>query len=81
MKLSITDILFFLVPTIFFTIILYIMVGWTFYISFSDWQGTAPNYNFAGLKWYQLMFKLDRFWVDIRNNIIYGFWLELDLQQ
>jgi ABC-type sugar transport system permease subunit len=57
------------------------MVGWTFYISFSDWQGTAPNYNFAGLKWYQLMFKLDRFWVDIRNNIIYGFWLELDLQQ
>jgi len=71
MKLSITDILFFLVPTIFFTIILYVMVGWTFYISFSDWQGTAPNYNFVGLKWYQLMFKLDRFWVDIRNNIIW----------
>jgi len=71
MKLSITDILLFLVPSIFFTVILYIMVGWTFYISFSDWQGTAPNYNFAGLKWYQLMFKLDRFWVDIRNNIIW----------
>lgn len=71
MKLSITDILLFLIPSIFFTVILYIMVGWTFYISFSDWQGTAPNYNFAGLKWYQLMFKLDRFWVDIRNNIIW----------
>jgi ABC-type sugar transport system permease subunit len=45
------------------------MLVWTIYVSFSDWSGTAPNFRFAGLKWYQLMFGLDRFWVDVRNNL------------
>jgi ABC-type sugar transport system permease subunit len=45
------------------------MLIWTIYVSFSDWSGTAPNFRFAGLKWYQLMVGLDRFWVDVRNNL------------
>src|SRR5438128_9874934 len=45
------------------------MLAWTVYTSFSDWQGTAPNYAFAGLKWYRFMVGLDRFWVDLGNNL------------
>ncbi len=59
----------FLFPILIFIVILYGMLGWTFYVSFSDWQGTAPNYKFVGLKWYNFMFSMDRFWVDIKNNL------------
>jgi len=52
-----------------FLFLLYAMLGWTFYTSVSNWQGTAANYSFGGLKWYRLMFSLDRFWVDIANNL------------
>src|SRR5437879_13536643 len=45
------------------------MLAWTVYTSLSDWQGTAPNYTFAGLKWYRFMVGLDRFWVDLDNNL------------
>jgi ABC-type sugar transport system permease subunit len=68
-KLSFTEILVFLVPLLFFLTILYGMLIWTIYTSFANWSGTAPNYEFAGLKWYQLMFGLDRFWVDVGNNL------------
>lgn len=45
------------------------MLGWTLYVSFSEWQGVAPNYAFAGFKWYKLMFGLARFQADIMNNL------------
>jgi ABC-type sugar transport system permease subunit len=45
------------------------MLGWTIYVSFADWKGTAPNFEFAGLKWYRLMFNLDRFQADVINNL------------
>ncbi|HEC22242.1 MAG TPA: sugar ABC transporter permease [Chloroflexi bacterium] len=63
------EIVVFLLPLLFFVIVLYGMLGWTFYVSFADWQGTAPNFEFVGLKWYRLMFGLDRFWVDVVNNL------------
>lgn len=59
----------FLLPLLIFLVILYGMLAWTFYVSMADWRGTAPNYTFVGLKWYKLMFSLDRFWVDVRNNL------------
>lgn len=59
----------FAAPLLIFLAILYGMLGWTFYTSVSEWAGTAANYNFAGLKWYRLMVTLDRFWVDLGNNI------------
>lgn len=68
-RLNFLEILVFLAPLLFFLIILYGMLGWTIYTSFSDWSGTAPNYDFAGLKWYKLMFNLDRFRVDVNNNL------------
>ncbi len=59
----------FLTPLLICLAILYGMLGWTLYVSMSNWVGTAPNYEFAGLKWYQMMLRLDRFWVDIQNNV------------
>ncbi len=61
--------LVFLLPLLTFLVVLYGMLFWTFYVSVADWKGTAPNYTFVGLKWYKLMFGLDRFWVDVRNNL------------
>ena len=59
----------FALPLVIFLFLLYAMLGWTFYTSVSNWQGTAADYSFGGLKWYRLMFSLDRFWVDIANNL------------
>jgi ABC-type sugar transport system permease subunit len=56
-------------PLLFFLLILYGMLAWTLYTSFSNWQGTAADYRFAGLTWYRLMLSQDRFWVDVGNNI------------
>jgi len=59
----------FALPLLVFLLVLYGMLAWTVYTSLSDWQGTAPNYAFAGLKWYRFMIGLDRFWVDLDNNL------------
>jgi raffinose/stachyose/melibiose transport system permease protein len=73
---SIVDFFVFLFPLLFFLTILYGMLGWTFYISFSNWQGTAPNYELARtdgqidlFRWYRLMFGLGRFQADVANNL------------
>lgn len=42
---------------------------WTIYVSFTDWNTIAPNYEFNGLKWYQFLFDQPRFWVDVQNNL------------
>lgn len=68
-RFSILDFLVFVLPLLLPVILLYGMLVWTFYVSFADWSGVAPNYTFAGLKWYRMMVSLDRFWVDVRNNL------------
>ena len=59
----------FALPLLFFLVILYGMLAWTLYTSVSNWQGGATDYRFAGLTWYRLMLRQDRFWVDIGNNV------------
>src|SRR5439155_1734 len=59
----------FALPLLVFLLVLYGMLAWTVYTSLSDWQGTPPNYTFAGLKWYRFMVGVDRFWVDLDNNL------------
>jgi ABC-type sugar transport system permease subunit len=68
-ELTLVENLIFLVPLLLFLILLYGMLLWTIYVSFSDWSGVAPNFTFAGLKWYQLMFGLARFQADVVNNL------------
>ena len=73
-RLSIGEFLVFLLPTIVVLLLLYGMLAWTIYVSFSAWQGVAPDYTFAGLKWYRMMFSLARFRQDVINNLL---WLGL----
>lgn len=68
-KYTFIESLIFKVPLLTFVALLYGMLGWTVYVSFANWKGTKPNFEFAGLKWYQLMFNLDRFQADIVNNL------------
>lgn len=68
-RIDFASLFVFLFPLLLFLTILFGMLGWTFYVSFANWSGTAPNYEFAGLKWYRLMVSLDRFWVDMANNL------------
>ena len=73
-KYTFTEFLIFKFPLMFFVGLLYGMLGWTIVVSFTNWHGTAPNYDFAGFKWYRLMITLDRFHVDVANNLK---WLSL----
>jgi ABC-type sugar transport system permease subunit len=70
-RLNPLETLLFLVPLLFFVILLYGALLWTIYVSFADWQTIAPNYEFAGLKWYQFLISQPRFEVDIRNNLMW----------
>ena len=51
----------FLFPLLVTLTLLYGMLGWTLVVSFSDWQGVKPNYDFAGFKWYEMMLTHPRF--------------------
>jgi len=73
-RYTFAEFLIFAFPLLFFAALLYGMLGWTIMVSFTNWFGTAPNYDFAGLKWYQLMITLDRFRVAMANNLK---WLSL----
>lgn len=58
-----------LLPLLITVVLLYVMLFWTFYTSLSNWKGVLPNYTFVGLKWYKMMFTMDRFWTDFMNNL------------
>ncbi|RKX41709.1 MAG: sugar ABC transporter permease [Thermotogae bacterium] len=58
-----------LLPLLITVVLLYVMLFWTFYTSLSNWKGVSPNYTFVGLKWYKMMFTMDRFWTDFMNNL------------
>lgn len=68
-RITFGEFIVFLFPLLIFLSLLYGMLGWTFYVSFSDWRGVTPNFEFAGFKWYQLMFNQARFQADIVNNL------------
>ena len=67
-KYTFIESLIFKVPLLTFVALLYGMLGWTIYVSFANWKGTKPNFEFAGFKWYQLLVNLDRFQADIVNR-------------
>jgi ABC-type sugar transport system permease subunit len=68
-SMTIPELLVFLLPLLFFVVLLYGMLAWTVYVSFADWRGVEPTYELAGLKWYKMMFSLPRFQADIVNNL------------
>jgi ABC-type sugar transport system permease subunit len=63
--------LLFVGPLLLFVCLLYGALLWTIYVSFSDWSTIAPNYEFAGLKWYRFLIHQPRFEVDVGNNLLW----------
>jgi ABC-type sugar transport system permease subunit len=68
-RYTFTEFLVFKFPLLVFVGLLYGMLAWTIVVSFTNWRGTAPNFDLAGLKWYRMMITLDRFKVDVANNL------------
>lgn len=52
-------------------IFIYGFIGWTVRVSFSQWVGLLPNYDWAGLENYANLMRDPRFHIDIRNTIIF----------
>lgn len=65
------EVALFLVPMLVFVVLLYGTLLWTVYVSFADWWTIAPNYQPAGLKWYQFLVRQPRFAVDVVNNLLW----------
>lgn len=70
-RLDLAEVALFLVPLLAFVVLLYGTLLWTIYVSFTDWGTIAPNYQLAGLKWYQFLVRQPRFAVDVVNNLLW----------
>ncbi|MDY7027263.1 MAG: sugar ABC transporter permease [Spirochaetota bacterium] len=51
-------------------LLFYYAVGWNFYLSFTDWKGFIPTYNWIGLKNYFELFTDSLFWISLKNNLL-----------
>ena len=69
--LNLPEILIFLVPLLFFVILLYGTLLWTIYVSFTNWETVAPNYDLTGPKWYEFVVAQPRFAIDVQNNLLW----------
>jgi len=65
------DLFLFLTPLLAIVALMYGMMAWTVYVSMNDWVGMAPHWNFSGLKNYVTLFHMERFWVNLKNNLIW----------
>ena len=71
MRVRLRTLLFFLLPGFTIVGILYYMLAWTGIVSTMDWVGMAPVWKFAGLKNYRILFTSQRFWTNVKNNMIW----------
>lgn len=56
-----------LVSVIAVAIFVYGFIGWTIYISFSNWTRLIPDYTFVGLRNFSRVFAYPRFQIGLRN--------------
>ncbi|GGJ95613.1 sugar ABC transporter permease [Lentibacillus kapialis] len=62
----------FLVPSVILILIfVYGFIGWTGYVSVSNWSTLVPDFSFAGLANYINLFQDYRFQADLRNTIFF----------
>ncbi|WP_164667842.1 carbohydrate ABC transporter permease [Virgibacillus doumboii] len=62
----------FLIPSlILIFIFVYGFIGWTGYVSVSNWNSLVPDLSFAGLENYIYLFQDYRFQADLRNTIFF----------
>ena len=53
-------------------VFIYIFMGWTLYISVSNWDRPALDLSFAGLKNWQRLVNDPRFHIDLRNLVLFA---------
>ncbi|MFN8439309.1 MAG: sugar ABC transporter permease [Caldilineaceae bacterium] len=53
-------------------IFIYGFIGWTFYISTTDWKSSVVDFTFVGLKNWNRMINDRRFQIDLRNLLFYA---------
>ena len=64
--------LLFLFPSMaLIAVFVYGFIGWTGYVSLSNWNSLIPDFSFAGLKNYTYLFHNFRFQSDLRNTIFF----------
>ena len=52
-------------------IFVYGFIAWSIRVSFSNWVGLLPNYEFIGLRNYIELLQDPRFHIDIRNTVVF----------
>lgn len=64
--------LLFLTPSVIaIAIFVYGFIGWTSYVSFSNWNSLVPDFSFVGLRNYIQLFQDYRFQSDLRNTLFF----------
>ena len=62
----------FLIPSILLVgVFIYGFIGWTGYVSLSNWNSLVPDFSFVGLKNYLFLFSDFRFQADLRNTLFF----------
>jgi glucose/mannose transport system permease protein len=61
----------YLTPMAILVVVLYILIAWNLVASLTLWNGILPTWHFAGLKNYINLFTFNRFWDDLRHNLIW----------
>jgi len=64
-------ILLFLVPLVIIVLLMYGMMAWTVVVSLDNWVGMAPVWEFNGVQNYVTLFGMERFWINLKNNLIW----------
>ena len=70
-KERLTSFLLLLPSIILIGVFVYGFIGWTGYVSMSNWRGMVPDFTFVGLKNYKTLFGLYRFRTGVKNNILF----------
>jgi ABC-type sugar transport system permease subunit len=64
-----THIFLFLTPLVVIVLLMYGMMAWTVVVSMNNWVGMAPVWQFNGLQNYVTLFGMERFWINLKNNL------------
>lgn len=70
-RVNIVPILMVLPSLVAIAIFVYGFIGWSGYVSFTDWNTLARNLDFAGWKNYLFLFQDFRFQSDLRNTFVF----------
>lgn len=61
----------FLIPILIIVGIFYGMLVWDVVAAFTSWHGLQPTWKFVGFNNFSRLFELNRFWINIRNNLLW----------